>query len=617
MPIAENLATPTEAGAWESSLQAAAEAQSLLKQVFGVEFHLLEVKTGRVVHRSAHQPFSEAGGWAELCREVARRGQAEFIGEESPFLVLAIPLGHVADGNADTLGNNTDDNDTDDDDTDADTGTAAGLVAIAAFPSRPIDGDDDISQAARLLGFDVDGINAWASCQTPWSPKVLLGVGRLFLERLADRQHIEGLHRDKKADRHRIKALMEETQSLAENLSSTYEEVALLYRRTKNLKLSKDDQQLGRMALEWLYEVVPAEAIALLLPSVDSASDTSLQQSRGGQTFLTHGECPVDAAELTRLIDHLKLAPSARPFVANASVTSADTWPCDKIHQAVVVPLAEGENVFGWLLAINHVESGKSGKGESGANEFGANESGANEFGANEFGTVEASLLSSVGTILGIHSRNIDLYRQQSEMFSGIVRALTSAIDAKDGYTHGHSDRVAQISVRLASELGCDEKMLETIYLAGLLHDIGKIGIDDLVLRKPDKLSDEEYEHIKSHAEVGHRILHDLKQMDDVLPVVLHHHESWDGRGYPHHLPTEEIPLAARIVAVADSYDAMSSDRPYRKGMPEQRIDDIFREGAGKQWDPQVIYAFFSAREDIREIANREPNASDANKLGG
>jgi HD-GYP domain-containing protein (c-di-GMP phosphodiesterase class II) len=145
-----------------------------------------------------------------------------------------------------------------------------------------------------------------------------------------------------------------------------------------------------------------------------------------------------------------------------------------------------------------------------------------------------------------------------------------------------------------------------------LLHDIGKIGIDDSVLRKPGGLTDEEYEHIKGHVSIGHRILIDLKKMDDVLPVVLHHHESWDGSGYPGHLPSEAIPRSARIVAVADAFDAMSSDRPYRKGMADEKIDAIFREGAGKQWDPEVVAALFRARDDLRKIIRRERIDLDA-----
>ena len=192
-------------------------------------------------------------------------------------------------------------------------------------------------------------------------------------------------------------------------------------------------------------------------------------------------------------------------------------------------------------------------------------------------------------------------------MLAGIVRALTSAIDAKDPYTCGHSDRVARVAVRLAEELGCDAKTLNTLYLAGLLHDIGKIGVNDAVLHKAGKLSDDEYAHIKQHVNIGHRILNDLAKLEDVLPVVLHHHESWDGGGYPHRLATQRIPLPARIVAVADAFDAMSSDRPYRKGMPDEKVEEILRAGAGQQWDPEVVDAFFRVREDIRRIC-REGN---------
>jgi putative nucleotidyltransferase with HDIG domain len=183
---------------------------------------------------------------------------------------------------------------------------------------------------------------------------------------------------------------------------------------------------------------------------------------------------------------------------------------------------------------------------------------------------------------------------------------MTSAIDAKDQYTCGHSDRVARISVRLAKELGCDAEMLHTLYMAGLLHDIGKIGIDDVVLRKPGKLTDAEFEHIKEHPELGYRILADIKQLAAVLPAVLHHHEQWDGKGYPFKLAGDQIPMIARIVAVADAYDAMTSDRPYRPGMPLERVDEIFRKGAAQQWDADVIAAYFAAHDDIQKMSKEE-----------
>ncbi len=122
------------------------------------------------------------------------------------------------------------------------------------------------------------------------------------------------------------------------------------------------------------------------------------------------------------------------------------------------------------------------------------------------------------------------------------------------------------------------------------------------MLRKEGKLTAEEYEHIKTHARIGYKILVDIKQLDDVLPVVLHHHEQWDGRGYPNGMSGDEIPFLARIVAVADAFDAMSSDRPYRKGMPDEKLDAILRDGAGKQWDANVVDAFFRVREVVRRI---------------
>ena len=159
----------------------------------------------------------------------------------------------------------------------------------------------------------------------------------------------------------------------------------------------------------------------------------------------------------------------------------------------------------------------------------------------------------------------------------------------------------------LAQELGLEEGQLQTIYLAGLLHDIGKIGIDDRVLKKPGELTSEEYEHIKLHPEMGYEILKEVRQLDKVLPAVLHHHEAWNGRGYPHGLKKTETPQLARIMAVADAYDAMSSDRSYRKGMSDQRLDAVLRDGAGSQWDPEVIDAFFRIREDIRSMTHRIP----------
>jgi HD-GYP domain-containing protein (c-di-GMP phosphodiesterase class II) len=134
------------------------------------------------------------------------------------------------------------------------------------------------------------------------------------------------------------------------------------------------------------------------------------------------------------------------------------------------------------------------------------------------------------------------------------------------------------------------------------LHDIGKVGVDDRILRKETRLDDDEFEQIKKHPEIGCRILAGLSNLEHILPGVRHHHESFDGCGYPDQLKGEEIPLMARVLAVADSYDAMGSDRPYRAGMPLEKIESIFSENKGPQWDPRVLNAYFAARVKIRKF---------------
>jgi len=516
----------------------------LLDRAFGVEFTVVDGHTGQVLHQATDQPARDWETLAELCRPIAERGRPEFIEEEDPFVVLALPIVGLPEDRS--------------------------RVVVATLVTRPIAPGEDLSAAGRAVGLSAKVASTWANRQPVWSINAIRRAADLTVERLAAGRRTE--------------ALDCEVRTLSANLSATYEEISLIYRLTQNLRLSLGDDALGEMALAGLQEVVPAEGLALLMLPVVGKEEALQQPARCEDVLLTRGNCPIDAGELTELTEYLELGVHSRPLVANPPVTEEPSWPVAAVRQLIIVPLAEGDNLFGWLALVNHRTGG-------------------------EFGTIEANLIHSVATLLGIHSGNIDLYRQQSEMFAGVVRAMVSAIDAKDPYTRGHSDRVARISVCLAQELGCDQPTLNSIYLSGLLHDIGKIGVDDHVLRKPGSLTAEEYEHIKSHVTVGYRILSDLKKMEDVLPVVLHHHEAWDGDGYPHDLRGERIPLTARIVAVADAFDAMSSDRPYRKGMPDEKIDTIFRDGSGKQWDPTVVDALFRVRGQVRQISRDRDGA--------
>jgi HD-GYP domain-containing protein (c-di-GMP phosphodiesterase class II) len=169
---------------------------------------------------------------------------------------------------------------------------------------------------------------------------------------------------------------------------------------------------------------------------------------------------------------------------------------------------------------------------------------------------------------------------------------MVSALDARDKYTRGHSERVACLGREIALELRLSEKETEDIYISGLLHDIGKIGVPDHVLLKPGRLTDEEFQIIKQHPTIGYEILKQIPAMSAVLPGVLHHHEAVDGSGYPFGLVGNAIPLMARILAVADSFDAMTTTRAYRPKMPLEKALGILRSEAGVQWDAQVVEAF-------------------------
>jgi putative two-component system response regulator len=191
------------------------------------------------------------------------------------------------------------------------------------------------------------------------------------------------------------------------------------------------------------------------------------------------------------------------------------------------------------------------------------------------------------------------LFKDLKELFVGSLKALTSSIDAKDKYTRGHSERVAFISrwiaERLSEQEQLDEEQIHKIYLAGLLHDIGKIGIEEPVLRKQGKLTKRELDIIKKHPSIGAGILHEIKQMRDIVSGVLYHHERIDGKGYPSGLAGEQIPLTGKIVGLADSFDAMTSKRTYRGAKTvEQALAEI-EKGFGTQFDEKVGRVFLES----------------------
>jgi HD-GYP domain-containing protein (c-di-GMP phosphodiesterase class II) len=201
--------------------------------------------------------------------------------------------------------------------------------------------------------------------------------------------------------------------------------------------------------------------------------------------------------------------------------------------------------------------------------------------------------------------RHCRTHRKLKDTLFGLIHCLTEAIEAKDPNTCGHSERVGRIASRIGQEMGLDTTTISDLYLAGLLHDVGKIGVRDSVLLKPGRLTPDEEQHIQQHTVVGDRIVATIKQLDHLRPGVRSHHERWDGKGYPDQLKGSAIPTLARILAVADSCDAMMADRVYRPALPTELIESIFEKGAGSQWDPAIVGSFLACRHELYPICQR------------
>ncbi len=183
-------------------------------------------------------------------------------------------------------------------------------------------------------------------------------------------------------------------------------------------------------------------------------------------------------------------------------------------------------------------------------------------------------------------------FEEKELMYEGMLRALSKSIDAKSNWTAGHSDRVAAHAVNLAAGIGLSQETLRLVKIAALLHDIGKLGISEDILNKPGKLTEEEYRLIKQHPEMGDTILRDIPNFEQIRFAVRHHHERWDGKGYPDALAGDNIPLIARIIAVADVWDAVTADRPYRKGFGREKSIEILKSERKKLFDPSLLDMF-------------------------
>ena len=259
---------------------------------------------------------------------------------------------------------------------------------------------------------------------------------------------------------------------------------------------------------------------------------------------------------------------------------------CDlRVRSAMCVPIVNR----GRVLGVIYVDSNDS---------------------SNLYGKDDLALLSAIALKAATSLDNARLYDDLRNLFYSTVETLIRAIQARDRYTSGHSARVSRYALLVADKFGLSNKEKRDLYLASMLHDIGKIGIPDELLNREGKLTSDQMRRIRNHVRVGASMLKALGEMHAVVPLILHHHEAWDGSGYPDGLAGEEIPLMARILAVADAYDAMTSDRPYRTALSvNETVDEISR-CSGRTFDPRVVEAFLEVLEEQRVFSRDAVHAS-------
>ncbi len=353
-----------------------------------------------------------------------------------------------------------------------------------------------------------------------------------------------------------------ELQGLSLELADTYEELSLLYRLATSLRVIDSGQDILRDACEELHQVIGFNWLAITLVSDERLAEVS------GETFVAS----------TGAIDPDTVKAVGRKLLERSDA-NADSRIVDNSRELnlpeveglatnlLIVPMRVEDRVLGVMFGGDRLD------GEL-------------------ISSVDAKLCESITGSLTIYLENHVLYEDARGMFMGTLRALTSAIDAKDSYTHGHSERVALMARMLAEAAGLDEATCARVHLSGLVHDVGKIGVPEAVLCKPGRLTDEEFGMIKLHPQIGANIIEGIRQMADLVPGVLYHHERYDGRGYPSGLAGEEIPLFGRLIGLADAFDAMSSDRTYRAALGREKVLEEITRCAGTQFDPELAKLF-------------------------
>jgi len=378
--------------------------------------------------------------------------------------------------------------------------------------------------------------------------------------------------------------LAESFNAMASRLGKQFNALTTMNEIDRSILSALDTRRIVDTILNRMRELFPCDCVALALFDAES-SDAGLMHIQYGQSEGENWLAPVrlNTEDIEKLEDHPEqlLLDIPKEFPEYLSpLAELD------VELLLTLPMFVGGRLSG-LIVLGYLQPEA----------------------LNEEDTVQARQLADQ---VAVAISNARLIEELDELNWGTLYALARAIDAKSNWTAGHSERVTELALKIGQAMGLDQNKLDDLHRGGLLHDIGKIGIPPEILDKAGKLTDEEYQLMREHVRIGARILEPIEAYAGIVPVVLHHHEYYDGSGYPDALKGEEIDLGARIFTVADHYDALISDRPYRAGLPREKVISFIREDTGTKFDPIVVKAFLEvmAQEDM-ELQSQAGAAAD------
>ncbi|MBI3994543.1 MAG: HD domain-containing protein [Nitrospirae bacterium] len=401
-------------------------------------------------------------------------------------------------------------------------------------------------------------------------------VGLLLIRFISERSDSEAAGRQEREARQIRDHLQDllaagyELFNLSAEIIRNYEEMALLYDLSIKLSAQSDLDRICQIVADEVQSVLPAENLAILL--VDDKTGALRSKIAVGRDGRRH---PPFQLEPGRGIAG-RVAQSGQPLIVCDVRQDPDFVPVGyPIGSLMSVPMTLGRKALGTINVSDRPDG-------------------------REFTTYDLKLIMAIAAEAAVALENARLFFEVKDLFLSTVKSLVMAIDAKDPYTHLHSLRVSEVSAILSEELGLPAAEVEQIKLAALLHDVGKIGVPEQILLKPDKLTHHEWDAMKQHPLHSVHILEQVKQFSHLVKWVRHEHEHYNGTGYPDRLKGDAIPLPSRIIAVADAFDAITSDRYYRKGRADTVAVDVLQKDSGIQFDPDVVRAFVSAYQKGR-----------------